>query len=224
MPFPGLHHPQMAVAPDRDCVQRQYKTALQRRLRANPASKLKASITCMVAQVKMCVIDGVNFGTDPLAPRGVILRSISGRSSDSCPLRRETRSTIQSHPRSEGSWRRGSQPTGNQPLVSTAPSASKLQRQRGMATSRIKPSAELLLLAGCLKIASATTIVAIRTPAEVVIAADSAATIQGDGRPRTTGTVRKIYEVDASLFFCGFRPCERSVVRIQYSGDCHVRQ
>ena len=64
-----------------------------------------------------------------------------------------------------------------------------------------KPSAGLLLLAGCLKIASATTIVAIRTPDEVVIAADSAATIQGDGRPRTTGAVRKIYEVDASLFF-----------------------
>jgi len=47
-----------------------------------------------------------------------------------------------------------------------------------------KPSAGLLLLAGCLKIASATTIVAIRTPDEVVIAADSAATVQGDGRAR----------------------------------------
>ena len=62
-----------------------------------------------------------------------------------------------------------------------------------MATSRIKPSTVLLLLAGCLKIAGATTVVAIRTPAE--------ATLQGHGRSRLTGTVRKIHEVDASLFF-----------------------
>jgi hypothetical protein len=49
--------------------------------------------------------------------------------------------------------------------------------------------------------AAATTIVVIRTPQEVVIAADSAATFQGDGRPVTTETVCKIYRVNDSLFF-----------------------
>jgi hypothetical protein len=49
--------------------------------------------------------------------------------------------------------------------------------------------------------AAATTIVVIRTPQEVVIAADSAATFQGDGRPAGTETVCKIYQVNAGLFF-----------------------
>jgi hypothetical protein len=49
--------------------------------------------------------------------------------------------------------------------------------------------------------AMGTTIVVIRTPQEVVIAADSAATFQGDGRPVATGTVCKIYRVNDSLFF-----------------------
>jgi hypothetical protein len=50
--------------------------------------------------------------------------------------------------------------------------------------------------------AGATTVVIIRTPQEVVIAADSAAAIHGDGLSATTQTVCKIYEVDgAGLFF-----------------------
>jgi hypothetical protein len=49
--------------------------------------------------------------------------------------------------------------------------------------------------------AAATTVVIIRTPQEVVIAADSAATIRGDGLPVTTQTVCKIYPAAAGLFF-----------------------
>jgi hypothetical protein len=49
--------------------------------------------------------------------------------------------------------------------------------------------------------AGATTVVIIRTPQEVVIAADSAATIRGDGRPATERTVCKIYQAETSLFF-----------------------
>jgi len=49
--------------------------------------------------------------------------------------------------------------------------------------------------------ARATTVVIIRTPQEVVIAVDSAATIRGDGLPATTRTVCKIYQADTSLFF-----------------------
>lgn len=47
----------------------------------------------------------------------------------------------------------------------------------------------------------ATTIVVIRTPTEVVIATDSAGTIQGAGRPPATETVCKIYQLNASMFF-----------------------
>ena len=49
--------------------------------------------------------------------------------------------------------------------------------------------------------AAGTTIVVIRTPQEVVIAADSSATVQGDGRRATTETVCKIYELRSNLFF-----------------------
>jgi len=49
--------------------------------------------------------------------------------------------------------------------------------------------------------AHGTTIVVIRTPEEVVIAADSTSTIQGDGLTPGTATVCKIYEVDNLLFF-----------------------
>src|ERR1700693_1198220 len=49
--------------------------------------------------------------------------------------------------------------------------------------------------------AQATTVVIIRTPQEVVIAVDSAATIRGNGLPATKQTVCKIYQADTSLFF-----------------------
>jgi hypothetical protein len=49
--------------------------------------------------------------------------------------------------------------------------------------------------------AKATTIVIIRTPQEVVIAADSAATIRGDGLPATTRTVCKIYQLAGDRLF-----------------------
>lgn len=49
--------------------------------------------------------------------------------------------------------------------------------------------------------AEATTVVIIRTPQEVVIAADSAATIRGGGLSATRRTVCKIYQADTSLFF-----------------------
>jgi Proteasome subunit len=53
----------------------------------------------------------------------------------------------------------------------------------------------------CAAQAGATTIVIIRTPQEVVIAADSAATIRGDGLPLTTQTVCKIYQIDSGRMF-----------------------
>jgi Proteasome subunit len=46
-----------------------------------------------------------------------------------------------------------------------------------------------------------TTIVVIRTPQEVVIAADSFGTIQGDGLSPSTESVCKIYQVNRELFF-----------------------
>jgi Proteasome subunit len=49
--------------------------------------------------------------------------------------------------------------------------------------------------------ARATTIVVIRTPDEVVIAADSAATVHEDGGRNVTESVCKIYGLDANLFF-----------------------
>jgi hypothetical protein len=60
----------------------------------------------------------------------------------------------------------------------------------------------LLSFAFNAKIALATTIVEIRTPDEVVIAADSAGTFRGGGRT-TVGSVCKIYQVGKSFFSVG---------------------
>jgi hypothetical protein len=67
--------------------------------------------------------------------------------------------------------------------------------------TRFIESLALIIYLSFLQPSRATTIVAIRTPAEVVIATDSAATIEGDGVPATTKTVCKIYQVNTSLFF-----------------------
>jgi hypothetical protein len=49
--------------------------------------------------------------------------------------------------------------------------------------------------------AAATTIVVIRTPSEVVIAADSLATIRADAGSSSTESVCKIYQLNSKLFF-----------------------
>jgi Proteasome subunit len=49
--------------------------------------------------------------------------------------------------------------------------------------------------------AAATTIVVIRTPSEVVIAADSFATIRADAGSSSTESVCKIYQLNSKLFF-----------------------
>ncbi len=77
-----------------------------------------------------------------------------------------------------------------------------------MPHSKAEVAAELVRLLrlfcalyGLLRIAMATTVVVIRTPAEVIIAADSAETIQLNGRPAQTLTVCKIYQLESKLFF-----------------------
>lgn len=59
----------------------------------------------------------------------------------------------------------------------------------------------MCVMCGCLTRAGGTTIVVIRTPDEVVIAADSAGTIRGDGLSATTESVCKVYELDSRFYF-----------------------
>jgi len=59
----------------------------------------------------------------------------------------------------------------------------------------------MVLLCALAGRAGGTSVVVIRTPQEVVIAADSAVIIQGDGLTPSTGSACKIFAVDDKLYF-----------------------
>lgn len=87
-------------------------------------------------------------------------------------------------------------------LVSRRSGLNMVGWRRGTRALRIRLWAGVLCVwCGHFTQVAATTIVVIRTPTEVVIAADSAATIQGDGLPTVTELACKIYQLDTNLFF-----------------------